>query len=287
MPLHANDLSLATNLYSHDTRFVLELIQNAEDSFSRDHSSSLAPYITFNIHRDKIVIDCNETGFTEGDVQAICSIGESSKKGTMGYVGEKGIGFKSVFKVASRVHIQSGYFSFSFDNQADEDGLTGLGMVTPIPEPYETLPRTPLTRMSLYLSDQTSTEELCNQFEELPDTVLVFLHQLKVVTLVFHDTANGKKEVSYSYTEDTSAIAKLTKTTTLNGVCTKKETKLYHINRSIAGGLPSDDARPRNETEIVLAFPLDQSYSPLLEPQYVYSFLPLRSVGFKVSMTSH
>jgi hypothetical protein len=264
----------------------LELIQNAEDAFARGHSSSSLPFVTFNIYRDKIVVDCNENGFTEGDVQAICSTGESSKKGVVGYVGEKGIGFKSVFKVASRVHIQSGYFSFSFDNHADKEGLTGLGMVTPIPEPYEALPMNPLTRMTLYLSEKTKFEELVTQFEDLPDTILIFLQKLKALNFVIHTTADDIKEVSYSYTEDTSAIAKLTTTTNLNHVCVNKEIKLYHIIKSIAGGLPSDDARPRSETEIVLAFPLDQSFSPLLEPQFVYSFLPIRSVGFKVSNRS-
>jgi hypothetical protein len=41
-------------------------------------------------------VDCNEAGFTNVDVEAICSIGKSAafSKATGGeYIGEKGIGF--------------------------------------------------------------------------------------------------------------------------------------------------------------------------------------------------
>lgn len=53
----------------------------------------------------------------QSNVRAICSTGESTKTNTSGYIGEKGIGFKSVFKAASKVHIQSGPFSFFFEHR--------------------------------------------------------------------------------------------------------------------------------------------------------------------------
>lgn len=106
---------LATDLYSKDTRFLYELIQNAEDNqYTQAEASSDDPFISFSLYPDQLVIDSNEDGFNAENVKAICSVAESTKTVAQGYIGEKGIGFKSVFKIAQRVHIQSGPFSFSF-----------------------------------------------------------------------------------------------------------------------------------------------------------------------------
>jgi len=69
------------------------------------------------------VIDSNEDGFSKANINAICSTGESTKTFSQGYIGEKGIGFKSVFKVARKVHVQSGPFSFSFKYQHGEEKM--------------------------------------------------------------------------------------------------------------------------------------------------------------------
>lgn len=42
----------------------------------------------------------NERGFSPANVRALCDVGRSTKgKGGLGYIGQKGIGFKSVFRV--------------------------------------------------------------------------------------------------------------------------------------------------------------------------------------------
>jgi hypothetical protein len=88
---------------------LYELIQNAEDNdYDRAEAAGLQPSLSFSLYPNRIVIDSNENGFQEGHVKAICSTGESTKALIQGYIGEKGIGFKSVFKVAKKVHIQSG-----------------------------------------------------------------------------------------------------------------------------------------------------------------------------------
>jgi hypothetical protein len=259
----------------------MELIQNAEDSFSRDSALFVIPFITFNVHKTKIVVESNEKGFTDDDVKAICSIGESSKKTIGGYIGEKGIGFKSVFKVASRVHIQSGPFSFSFNNGLDD----GLGMVTPIPEAYKELSQNPLTRMTIALKKEYQVfESLVKQFEDLPDTLLLFLKRLKKLTYVFHDEEGGTRTISYGYqyNGETSKIATLTKTTTSSEGTTQDVKSHYWIVSRTVDNLSKDVARKTNSSEIVLAFPLTAANVPLVQTQEVYSFLPIRPVGFKV-----
>jgi hypothetical protein len=37
-------------------------------------------------------MECNENEVTKADLEAICSVGESSKHGAQDYIGEKGIG---------------------------------------------------------------------------------------------------------------------------------------------------------------------------------------------------
>jgi HSP90 family molecular chaperone len=47
------------------------------------------------------MVNNNESGFTESNIRALCDIGNSTKASTAGYIGQKGIGFKSVFRVAN------------------------------------------------------------------------------------------------------------------------------------------------------------------------------------------
>lgn len=108
---------VAEDLYDADTRFIFELIQNAEDNcYRRAAIHGQEPFLHLTLHTDHLTVDSNEDGFTENDVRAICSIHQSSKKQTGGYIGHKGIGFTSVFKVAYKVSIQSGPFCFYFEH---------------------------------------------------------------------------------------------------------------------------------------------------------------------------
>ena len=102
-------------MYGSDARFVFELLQNADDNrFDLARASGAVPTVSFHIRPNKIIVECNEDGFTLEDLSTICSVGRSTKSTSYGYIGAKGIGLKSVFIAASRVYIQSGEFSFSF-----------------------------------------------------------------------------------------------------------------------------------------------------------------------------
>lgn len=40
------------------------------------------------------------------NIRALCDVGQSTKKGSGGYIGKKGIGFKSVFRVCTeKIHL--------------------------------------------------------------------------------------------------------------------------------------------------------------------------------------
>lgn len=59
----------------------------------------------------------NEKGFSKANIESICSAGISTKKGNghRGYIGDKGIGFKSVFLISSQPHIFSNGYQIRFN----------------------------------------------------------------------------------------------------------------------------------------------------------------------------
>lgn len=59
---------------------------------------------------------------------ALCDVGNSTKTGrNSGYIGQKGIGFKSVFRVTDAPEIHSNGFHVSFDRSRDD-----MGFVVPL-----------------------------------------------------------------------------------------------------------------------------------------------------------
>src|SRR5215216_2330126 len=100
--IHRSLEKLAEDLYSKQNHFVLELIQNADDN---NYAPTVTPFLTFKIDQEKIVVQNNELGFTKENVYALCDVGSSTKTKVLGYIGEKGIGFKSVFRISDRPQI--------------------------------------------------------------------------------------------------------------------------------------------------------------------------------------
>lgn len=294
--------SLAKNVYSSNARFVFELLQNADDNkFDTALARNEEPYLSFRMYHDRLIIDCNEDGFTETNLKAICSVGQSSKTGEQGrrqgYVGEKGIGFKSVFKVAREVHINSGPFSFYFDNDPNESGLQ---MVCPIWEDHqEHLPH-PLTRMTLRLHHVDNPESLVSlrnsirqQFHCLQDSLLLFLKKLRRVDIILYDE-NDKIEESIRLSKETSNSNRVTLSrSTTQGGDEIHASKIYYVVTHTTGNLARNENRNYSEFEeqaktysqadVVLAFPLTAESIPIIEQQDVFAFLPMRSEGFSVS----
>ena len=121
---------LSLELYSKDTHFVLELIQNADDNDYYPHflsgrdPSGEVPSLKFIIGSHAIIVLNNEVGFSEKNIRAICNVGKSTKGAhRSGYIGQKGIGFKSVFRVTDKPEIHSNGFHIGFDASADPIGF--------------------------------------------------------------------------------------------------------------------------------------------------------------------
>ena len=278
---------LADQLYKKPTHFLLELIQNADDnSFDND-----IPTISFHLSASgsswHMRVDCNEVGFEKENIEALCRIGDSTKTAsdrTRGYIGEKGIGFKSVFKVAEVIHISSKAYSFRFDRRKI------LGMIAPIIEifPLEHLmagpTQEPQTQMLLELKSESEFISIKEDLQKLDLEILIFLH--KITKLVIHTPDEHFQFEIQRAIEDRSLdkkeTATLTRTSLRNDMTTNRK---YMIVRHLETSLPREDRRPNvNQTEIVLAFPIDQNMRPISTwSQYTYAYLPIDDYGFNVS----
>ncbi|KAL8716310.1 MAG: hypothetical protein Q9220_000215 [cf. Caloplaca sp. 1 TL-2023] len=276
------------NLYSKETRFLYELIQNAEDnSYSTATANGEEPFLTFKVYPECIVVDSNEDGFSESNIRAISSVGNSTKKQSAGYIGEKGIGFKSVFKIAQKVHIQSGQFSFAFSHTREDDD-DGLGMITPFHEDPKELPFRVRTRMTLTLLDSTKFEERASEFRNVPDTLLMFLSQLQRLSIELYAPGSNVMSIQYSKRETREHGLYATLITKIQRHGEQKSTseQKYYIVKNDLHELPIDEARKDKQGKyiqratVILAFPVDEHDEPVLKQQYTYAFLPLRQVGF-------
>lgn len=119
-----------SDIYKDALHFFLEVLQNIDDApFSVDIEKDGVSEkdLDIELYNDKIVFKYDENGFNFSDFFAITSFGNSTKKSKLsesGTIGEKGIGFKSVFDLMSKAEIKSRYFSFVIE--CDEEKLESI-----------------------------------------------------------------------------------------------------------------------------------------------------------------
>ncbi|KAF2679081.1 hypothetical protein K458DRAFT_408347 [Lentithecium fluviatile CBS 122367] len=267
---------LSEQLYQKSTHFLSELIQNADDNSYDTCAPTLN--ITFTHSNKTLRIDCNEVGFGKANVEAICKIGRSTKtslENTTRYIGEKGIGFKSVFKVADVVSISSGHYTFKFEKNKT------LGMIAPIwaEFPEYRLPHN--TSVLLQLSVDYDTAELEDELKSLDPRLLMFLRKLKQVNVTCYGEL-GKVWRSSLGRHDTAPSLEGASRVNLHHNAAFSS---FEVIRSPVDDMPRDPKRLGcTASEILLAFPVSPNGEPWIAAQKVYAFLPVRDHGFKFLM---
>ena len=272
---------LASELYNRNPHFLFELIQNAEDNTY----SEAIPYLSFQLTRTDptssrgsegaLIIENNETGFTPDDVDVICNTCKSTKKKAQGYIGEKGIGFKSVFLVTTSPHIFSNGYHFCLP---ERDRETGFGYVMPhwVAEPPKGLHCSqthiilPLTRPDF---GYNRIEEMLLEIE--PETIL-FLSKLREIRI---KTDSG---TDFSITKNNDAMPEVEllvegekqhqsySKTDIFLICTETVNKPTDIRHEKREGI--------KDREVSLAFPLDEDSESVGK---IFAYLPVRSdTGF-------
>ena len=190
-------------LYSNSLRFIFELIQNVDDcEYHSPDDCSLDMYFDFNL--DKIVLTYNEVGFTPFNVFAITGIAEAAKNVTSSgnEIGEKGIGFKSVFGVSDKVLIRSGWFSFELYKE---------NFTIPVAS-YQNTDYCPGTEMTLYVPERAKQiyreikAQYCSKEALFSRNPLLFLNKLTSLKMYFDVWRSMEYHVSRSGISGQSGI---------------------------------------------------------------------------------
>ncbi|XP_035841835.1 protein NO VEIN isoform X2 [Helianthus annuus] len=275
---------LSQELYSQDSHFLLELVQNADDNV---YPCDVEPTLSFILQEGGVVVLNNEQGFSVENIKALCDVGNSTKKEpSAGYIGKKGIGFKSVFRVTDAPEIHSNGFHIKFDIT---DGQIGFVLPTVVP-PCDVNLFSKLVSMdndptnekvwktcivlpfrSNKKNESFSIENLISMFSDLHPSLLLFLHRLECIR--FRNLINDsfiimRKEIIGDYIVNVSLGKE--KMTWFVKAC---KLQANHIRHDV------------QTTEISMALMLedlnDGNYIPKLEHQPVFAFLPLRNYGLK------
>ncbi|XP_031146992.1 protein NO VEIN isoform X1 [Sander lucioperca] len=265
---------LSTELYSKDTHFVLELIQNADDN-SYPSEVGVIPALAFVVERDSISVLNNEIGFQETNIRAICDVGRSTKgKHKYGYIGQKGIGFKSVFKVTDHPEIHSNGFHLRFDKTCGP-----MGYILPHWTEDEKLLDSQLKDMNqhswttkIYLPLRSESHQTRNLFQDVHPSLLLFLHRLRSISI---------------YNQSEKRLVTMTRKDLSHNVLEVEHTEgieRWLVVKTMVQ--PKKIKEDVESTELALAFQLDSNITEsdiVCQPQKqpVFAYLPLRSFGFR------
>ncbi|KAG6505449.1 hypothetical protein ZIOFF_037805 [Zingiber officinale] len=185
--IHQAVLYLSEELYSKDVHFLMELVQNAEDN---KYAEGVTPSLEFLITskditatgaKTTLLLFNNEIGFSPSNIDSICRIGKSTKKRKrhLGYIGEKGIGFKSVFLISSKPYIFSNGYQICFDEEPSPD--CNLGYI--VPE---------------WVDENPSLSEIQNLYgstKSLPKTIIILPLKMEKESVVKEQLSNLQPEV--------------------------------------------------------------------------------------------
>ncbi|KAH7401306.1 hypothetical protein BKA66DRAFT_564959 [Pyrenochaeta sp. MPI-SDFR-AT-0127] len=259
----------SSELYDNSTHCILELLQNADDNHYDDN---VLPTLTFTSEPGGLRVDCNERGFQAKHVEAISTVRHSSKSGSKhshSYTGEKGIGFKSVYRIADEVWISSRHYSFKFDKHQR------FGMIAPVwaEFPKSVVPH--LTSFFLKLAKEYDQAELIRELKTFEAQLLLFLRRVrKVVIKVLDENGSEWLQTIRKITthEQNNKITILD----IDGTQQRFATFEYHVS-----GLPLEPRRPDIlSSPLSFAFPITNlPAEPQSGRQQVFALLPINDYG--------
>ncbi|KAG5750588.1 hypothetical protein H9Q70_006768 [Fusarium xylarioides] len=258
------DIKLGKHIEHSAKKLLHEVLRYANSrSFTKVLAASETPAIAFRIYDcDRIVIEYNDDGLTKADLETICQ--PVSKKQTCKS------NFRTIVIANKKVRIQSGNFSFDFQHNIldPEDSVMRPVWVSPT----EIIPNN-MTRITLYLHDQGSKEEVENlrkiihsQFEKLHDVSFVFLKDIKWMRIEFLD---GAGFVTRSKVLQKRNVGKHGADIEVTDADQRTKGQIYHV---------TDYYVDNSATYVTLAFPLTDEFTPQVdgdEAIQLFNFVPL------------
>jgi hypothetical protein len=262
---------LSVGLYEKEIHFILELIQNAEDNNYKDVTPELRFVLLDEDPTDTegsdgcLCVFNNEVGFEEKNVDSICQIGESTKTKAEGYIGEKGIGFKSVFIVSAAPHIYSNSFRFQFK---EKDSEIGLSYIVPywLDEVPEIIRENQANTAILLPLKPGKKEEIQQKIKLIKPETILFLSKLEGLVV---EISGDNTEVEWIKDKRRAPILELL----VNSRSTEPEVFEYWVytgNVEVPKSLNEEKRAEIQDRDITLAFPLNDNQSAGV----IYAYLP-------------
>ncbi|CAH9053058.1 unnamed protein product [Cuscuta europaea] len=304
--LHQAVKNLSAELYSKDVHFLMELVQNAEDN---EYEDGVEPSLEFVITSKDItetgasatlLIFNNEKGFSRKNIESICSVGRSTKKANRksGYIGEKGIGFKSVFLISARPYIFSNGYQIRFSEEPCRH--CNVGYI--VPEWVDENPilarikliygssstRLPTTTIVLPLKSD-KVKPVKQQLSNIHPELLLFLTKIRQLSV---REANEDKQLNTVSAISISSERDLVKKKNIDAesylLILSADEKVgsaercsYHMWRQrfpVPQGHRVDKRKDVDEWVITLAFPYGERLNGGLSSPGIYAFLPTEMV---------
>lgn len=297
---------LSEELYAKDVHFLMELIQNAEDN---EYPAGVAPSLEFVITSKDItatgvdstlLVFNNERGFSGANVDSICKVGKSSKKGNRqrGYIGEKGIGFKSVFLISSHPYIFSNGYQIRFNEEPCPE--CNIGYIVPewveenpclsdIQAIYGSSTRLPTTTIILPLKSE-KVLAVKQQLSIMHPELLLFLSKIKQLSVREHSDdpkLNTVSQISISSETDFQMRKNMDAESYTLHLAAQENDKgeeeecSYYMWKQKFPVKSESRVKKRmevDEWEITLAFPHGQRLNRGMRLPGVYAFLPTEMV---------
>ena len=272
---YVNALRLISQVvFTRSSGFVLELIQNAEDSGVDMHGIGS---FEIRINQERVKITHNGKPFDETDVKSISGI-RSSKKPERGFLGYLGIGFKSVMKSRDRPEIYSGGFRFKFDRSVWPEPNSTPWHVIPIwiDKPSESVDESKTTFI-IPFRESIDTSQIKEEIKKIRLELYLFLKWLKKIEIV--DEVSEEHWTLENLGENQEGIS------TLKSDGEEHRFKFFHSDIDVPEWVKNDRLTQEyraNVTKrtIAIGFSLDKQGN--LSPEEagamyggVYSFLPL------------
>ncbi|OVA09627.1 hypothetical protein BVC80_9101g156 [Macleaya cordata] len=304
--LHHAVKNLSAELYAKDVHFLMEIIQNAEDN---EYLDGVKPSLEFVVtSRDitatgapaTLLVFNNEKGFSPKNIESICSVGRSTKKGQRqrGYIGEKGIGFKSVFLITAQPYIFSNGYQIKFSEEPCPH--CNVGYIVPewveehptvadIKKIYGSANSLPTTTIVLPLKPD-KVQPVKQQLSSIHPEVLLFLSKIKRLSVREHNENPKLNTVcAVSITSETDFVTRrnvaaesFTLHLSADENSDENETECsYHMWRQRFPVKQENKVDRRMEVEewvITLAFPIGQRLNRGMSSPGIYAFLPTEMV---------
>ena len=257
---YKKDKALSDDAYPDNAHFIYEIIQNSEDSL---YTKNKKAELEFHLLNNGILVLSNQDGFTDDDIRSICvmaSGGKIAKKDQ--FIGEKGLGFRSVFKITDTPCISSNGYEFYFDKQVSyEKPFLLNNYQKSLPSEFKNYTNTAIFLPYSITFDEI--KELENDFKfKIKPKLILFLKKLNSISII----KNDKKYMFIEKEKSKSENFELAKLKDSNG---KQE--FYIIRKTInVSNINEEKRKGIQEREIVLAYPkeLEESSSN------IFAFLP-------------